>query len=101
HGVGGALIPVGRLVGLLGRQDFDEAAAKRIELVGIGNVAMQTDAEELRQHVDAIAAAVDTVADGDIDEPILAGNRDGWLAAQLGQRVKPGAAAAAENEAED
>ena len=55
HGVGGALIPVGGLVGLLGGQHLDEAAAERIELIGVGDVAVQADAEKLRQDVDAIA----------------------------------------------
>ena len=55
HGVGGALVPVGRLVGLLGGQHLDEAAAEGVELVGVGDVAVQADAEELRQDVDAVA----------------------------------------------
>ena len=53
-GVGGALIPVGGLVGLLGGQHLDEAAAEGVELVGVGDVAVQADAEELRQDVDAV-----------------------------------------------
>ena len=43
-GVGGALVPVGRLVGLLGGQHLDEAAAERVELVGVGDVPVQADA---------------------------------------------------------
>ena len=54
-GVGGALVPVGGLVGLLGGQHLDEAAAERVELVGVGDVPVQADAEELRQDVDAVA----------------------------------------------
>ena len=54
HGVGGALIPVGGLVRLLGGQHLDEAAAERVELVGVGDMAVQADAEELRQDVDAV-----------------------------------------------
>src|SRR5262249_3556531 len=57
-GVGGAGVPLGRLVGLLRRQDLHEAAAERVELVGVGDVAVQADAEELRQDVDTAAAAV-------------------------------------------
>src|SRR5579884_1586416 len=55
-GVGGALVPVGGVVGVLGGQQLDEAAAEGVELVGVGDVAVQTDAEELRQHVDAVEA---------------------------------------------
>src|SRR5262249_42270795 len=100
-GVRGALVPVGRLVGLLGGQHLDEAAAERVELVGVGDVPVQANAEELGQDVDAVAAAVDAVADGDVAEPVLAGDGDGRLAAHLRERVQPGAAAAAEDEAQD
>src|SRR5262249_53079008 len=101
NGVGGALIPVGTLVRLLGREDLDETLAKGIELVRVGDVPVQADAQELRQDVDAVEAAVDAVTDGDVDEPILAGDGHRRLAAQHRQGVKTGAAAAAEDEAED
>ncbi len=99
HGVGGALVPVGRLVGLLGGQHLDETLAERIELVGVGDVAVQADAEELRQHIDAVEAAVDAVADGDVDEAILAGNGHGRLAAQHGQGIKASAATSTKDQA--
>ena len=101
HGVGGALVPVGGLVGLLGGQDLDEAPAERVELVGVGDVPVQADAEKLRQHVDAVEAAVDAVADGDVDEPILAGDGHGRLAAQHGEGIQAGAAAAAQDQAQN
>ena len=43
------------LVRLLGGEDLDEAAAERVELVGVGDVPVQADGEELRQDVDAVA----------------------------------------------
>ena len=101
HGVGGALVPVGRLVGLLGGQHLDEALVEGVELVGVGDVAVEADAEELGEDVDAVAAAVDAVADGEVDEAVLAGHGHGRLAAQLRERVEARAAAAAEDEAQD
>src|SRR5207245_1376871 len=80
HRVGSPLVPVGCFEGLLSRQDLDEATPERIEFVGIGNVAVQADAEELGQDVDTVEATVDAVANGDIDEPVFAGNRHGRLA---------------------
>src|SRR5581483_1168789 len=99
-GVGGPLVPVGGLVGLLGGEDLDEAAAEGVKLVGVGDVAVQADAEELCQDVDAIQTAVDAIADRDVDEAVLAGDGDSRLGAQLRQRVQTGAASAAEDEAE-
>src|SRR5258707_98565 len=61
HGVGRALVPVGGLVGLLGGEDLDEASTERVELVRVGDVAVQADAEVLREHVDAVDAAVQAV----------------------------------------
>ena len=55
NGVGGALIPAGAFGGLLGCQDFDEAVAERVELVGVRNVPVQADAEELSEDVNAVA----------------------------------------------
>src|SRR5713226_5194016 len=101
HGVGGALIPVGRLVGLLGGEDFNKAFAERIELVGVGDVAVQADAQELSQDVDAVAVAVDAIADGNIDQAILPADGNRRLAAQHGERVKTGPAPAAQNQAQD
>ena len=46
-----------------------------------------------------LQAAVDAVADGDVDEAILAGDGHGRLAAELGQRIEARAAAAAQDQA--
>ena len=100
NGVGGAAIPVGRLVGLLGGEDLDKAVAEGIELVGVGNMAVQADAEELREDVEAIDAAVDAVAKRDVDEAIFPGDGHGRLTAMLRQGIQRSSAAAAENQAE-
>src|SRR5262249_5337461 len=53
NGVGGALVPVGGLVGLLRREDLDESAAERVELVGVGDVAVEDGGWGLGQVVQA------------------------------------------------
>ena len=100
-GVGGALVPVGGLVGLLGGEDLDEAAVEHVELVGVADVLVQADGQELREDVDAVEVAVDAVGDRDVDQAVLAGDGHGGLGAVFGERVEAGAAAAAEDQAED
>ena len=74
---------------------------EHVELVGVGDVPVQADGQELRQDVDAVEAAVDAVADRDVDEAVLAGDRDGRLGPELGEGEQPGPLAAAEDQAED
>ena len=97
--VGSAAIPVGPLVGLLRREDFDEAPAEGGEFVGVRDVVVEADAEELGEDVQANQAAVDAVADGDVDEAVLARDGDGGDAAVPGQRVQGRPASAAQEEA--
>src|SRR5262249_50787987 len=97
-GVGGPLVPVGGFVRLLGGQDLDKAAAKGVELVGVGDVAVQAYAQELCEKINRVAAAVDAVADGYVDQAVFAGDRDRRLAAQHGQGKEPRTAAAAQNQ---
>lgn len=101
HGVGGALIPVRGLVRLLGGQNLDETLAKRVELVGIGDVPVQTHAQKLRQHVNAVEAAIDAVADGNVDQPVFSGQGNGWLAPQLGEGIQAGPPTTAQNQAQN
>src|SRR5207302_1219753 len=65
---------------------------------GVGNVPVQAHTQELREHINSVQAAVEAVANGDVDEPVAAGDRHGWLAAALGQRVEPRAPAAAQDQ---
>ena len=85
-GVGGALIPGSVGEGLLGGQDFDEAAGEMVELVGLRNVAMQRGRVELRQQINASQAGIDAVGNRDVDQPIFAGERHGGLGAFFGER---------------
>ena len=101
HGIGRSLVPQLFFVGLLGRQDFDEAFAKRVEVVGPANVAVQADRIELRQHIDAVHVAVQAVRQRDIDQPVLSGQRDRRFRTELGQRQQARAATASEHEGDN
>ena len=98
HGVRGALKPVRAVGRLLGGEHFDEAVREHVEPVGLRDVAVERRGVELRQHEDALEAGVQAVADRDVDQPVLAGERHRRLRAHVGQREEPRAAAAAENQ---
>ena len=80
-GVGSALIPVHAGFGLLRGEDLDEAVRERIEAIGARDVTVQRRRLKLREHEDVAQAGVDAVADRDVDQPILAGERHRRLAA--------------------
>jgi hypothetical protein len=44
---------------------------------------------KLRQNVNALDLRVDTITDGNIDQTILGPQRDRWLGAKFGERIKP------------
>ena len=100
-GIGGALVPVGAGLGLLGREDVHEPAAEGVEVEGALDMPVQRRRVELRQDEDPVDAGVDAVADRDVDEPVLAGERDGRLAALQGERREAGAATAAHDHREN
>ena len=56
---------------------------------------------ELRQHEDPLQARMQTQADRDVDEAVLAADGHRRLRSLVGQRKQPGAAAATEDERED
>ncbi len=100
-GVGRALVPVPVLEGLLGREEGDEVLVEIVEAVGRENVAMERFARELGQDEDLPEVGVDAVADRDVDEPEPAGDRDGRLAPDLGQRVEPAALPPRQDDGDD
>ncbi len=97
HGVGGALEPVGALLGLLGGQDGDEAAREDVELVGLLDVLVEALGVVLGEHEDPVEPRVQAVADGDVDEPVLGPDGDGRLGADGGEGKEASAAPAAED----
>lgn len=100
-GVGSALVPGGIGEGLFGGEDFNEAIGELVELEGLGDVSMEGGGVELGEEVDAFEAGVDAIGDGDIDESIFTGERDGGFGAVFGEGEESGALAAAEDDGED
>ena len=98
HRVGRALEPVGAVGRLLGGEDFDEAVREDVEPVGLRDVPVERRRVELRQHEDALEAGVQAVADRDVDQPVLAADRDRRLGAHVRERKEARAAAAAEDQ---
>ena len=97
HGVGSALVPVAGPDPLLGREDVDVSLAEVVEPVGLRDVTMEARAQELRHHVDALDAGVQTVADRDVDQPELTADRNGRLGSVLRQRPEAQPLTATEN----
>jgi hypothetical protein len=97
HGIRGALVPFGMAHGLLGGPDLHPAGMEGVKLVGAGDVPVQADRVELRQHRDAVNARVDAVADWDVNQAVLAGHGYGRFGAHFGQWKQPAAAAASQD----
>jgi hypothetical protein len=53
---------------------------------------------KLRQYIDPLDFRVDAVADGNVDQAILAGERNGGFGAKFSQRVEPGSGASAQDD---
>jgi hypothetical protein len=88
-GVGGALIPIGAFVhGLLRGQQLDETTAEVVELIGLANVAVQANGQELGQDIDAVDTAVQAIRERNIDQTVLACQGHRGLGAILGQRIQ-------------
>ena len=101
HGVGGALEPVRAVGCLLGGQHFDEAIREHVQPVGLRDVPVEGRGVELRQHEDALEAGMQAVADRDVDQAVLARERNRGLRSHVGQREEARAAPAAENQGQD
>ena len=84
HGVSRALEPVAEFHGLLCRGDLHEALGKVIEFVRAEDVAVKRRGIELGQDQDAVQAGIKAVADGDVDQAVLSGNRHRGFGAVFG-----------------
>ena len=100
-GIGGTLIPGGGGERLLGGPDLHPARMEGVEIIGLGNVAMEGYRIELRQDRNAVDFGVDAVADGNVDQAILARDRHSRFGAHLRQRIKTGAASAAHDDSQN
>src|SRR5262249_31857085 len=81
-------------------EHLDEAAREHVEPVGLRDVAVQRRRVELCQHEDLLEPRVQTVADRNIDEAVLAADRDGRLRSHVREREEPRAASSAEDQCE-
>jgi hypothetical protein len=100
YGVGCSLEPV-RIVGcLLGGEDFDKTLREVVEPVRHRDVTIERGGIELRQNVDAADVRVQAVAHGNVDQPVLPGDRNRGLGPRGGQWKQPRALAAAKNDRE-
>jgi hypothetical protein len=75
HGVGRPLEPALLERRLLRGEDLQEAAREDVELVGPREVPVQRGRVELRQDEDALHPGADRVAHRDVDQPVLARER--------------------------
>ena len=69
--------------------------------VGLGKMTVQGCGVELSEAVDLVDAAVDAVADGDVDEAVVGAEGHSRLGTLLGERVQTGTGAASKNDSED
>src|SRR6185369_1349435 len=97
YGVRRPLVPGLALLGQLGGEDVDEAVAERAEAVGLGDVAVQARAVELRDDEDPVDAGVQAVADRDVFLAELAAHRDRGFGTVACQGPQSGPLPATEN----
>ena len=76
--------------------DLQQAA----ELPSFAQVLEQRLAAELRQHIDRIDSRVDEITQDEIDDPVLAAERNGRFGPFLRQRIEPGSLAAGQYDAQ-
>jgi hypothetical protein len=96
-----SLVPIGVFLGLFGRENIHEAAPKRIEIVGALGVPVKRGGVELREQEDPIDVGVDAVTDRDIDQTVLARERNCRFAPLHGQWIETGATPAAHDDRQD
>jgi hypothetical protein len=72
-----------------------------IEIVGLGDMAVQGYRVELGQNCHAVHTGIDAVADGDVNQPVLAPEGDGWFRANFGQRIQSAPPSPSHNDAQD
>ena len=101
HGIRRTLEPIRIRHRLLGRKDFDESSGEGIEPVAVDDVMIQRGRIELRENENLLEARVQTIADRDIDQPVLAADRHGRLRSQLRQGKEPGPLAPTEDQREN
>ena len=79
HGIGGALEPIGALLGLLRGHHRHEPRRENVELVGVGDVLVQALRLVLGQHVDPPDLRMQAIAHRHVDDPVVAPDGYGRL----------------------
>ena len=78
-------------------EDLDEAfvlVTSHVSGVGSRKVAVKRGGVELREDVDLVDVAVEAVADGDVDEPVVSAEGNGGFGSLFGERVETRSSAA-------
>jgi hypothetical protein len=83
---------------LLRRQHLDEAVREHVEAVGLRDVTIERGGVELREDEDALQIGVQTVADRNVDQPVLPPERNRRLGPHVGERKQSCPAAAAQDQ---
>ena len=96
--VGCALEPLRAIRRLLRGQHLDEAARKHVEPVGLGDVTVERRGIELGEHEDPLQVGVQTIADGHVDQPVLAADRYRRLRPHVRQRKETLSTSASQNQ---
>ena len=93
-GIGGALVPPGPGIALIGGQDM-YAAVHAVQLPGLAaaDVAVQLQGTVLGQHTHGVNAGVGTVGQGKVDDAELPSKGDGRLGHIPGEDIEPAALA--------
>src|SRR5690606_22118894 len=80
--------------------DLHPAGVEGIEHISLGYVPVERNRVELRQHRNAKNVGVNAVADGDVNQAVLPGDRHRGFGTFGGERVKAFTLTSAENDAE-
>jgi hypothetical protein len=85
----------------LGSEQFDETTAEVVETIRLTNMLVERDTQELGDDVDAIDAAMETVADRDVDQTVFGRERNSGFGTNFREGIKASAAATTENQGDD
>jgi len=89
HRIAGALEPGVAVGSLLGGENVHETVSESIESVSLHDVTVHARRKKLGQNKNLFQARIDAVADGNIDETVLAGKTDGRFAALKSEGEEP------------
>ena len=98
HGIRRALIPIRIVRCLFGREDLDEALAEQVHAVRLRDMAVERGGVELREYKNATDVSMQTVADRNVNQPILPADRHGRLRSMVCERKEASALTAPEDE---